>query len=91
MGVRTATCEHLDRAPLEAEAQTTEGCQECLQIPFYDWVHLRKCLECGHIGCCDSSPYRHATVHYHDTQHPVMRSFETGESWRWCYIDEIVA
>lgn len=90
MGLRTITCEHLDTAPVDVEPQTTEGCQECLQIPFSDWVHLRICLTCGHIGCCDSSPYRHATAHYHDTEHPVMRSFEPGETWRWCYVDEIV-
>ncbi len=83
------SCPHLDAAT-EAEPQTTEGCQECLQINFYDWVHLRLCLSCGHVGCCDSSPYRHATAHYAATEHPVMQSFQPGESWRWCYVDERV-
>ena len=58
---------------------------------FTDWVHLRLCLSCGHVGCCDSSPYQHATAHFDETEHPVMRSFEPGESWRWCYVDELVA
>jgi hypothetical protein len=52
------------------------------------WVHLRECLICGHVGCCDSSPDRHATAHYHATGHPIVRSFEPGEDWRWCYVDE---
>ncbi len=68
-----------------------EGCQECVVIGHTDWVHLRLCLSCGHVGCCDSSPYRHATAHYETTRHPVIRSFEPGESWRWCYLDEAVA
>jgi uncharacterized UBP type Zn finger protein len=70
--------------------QTTEGCQECLGIGFSGWVHLRLCLSCGHVGCCDSSPHRHATAHYSHTSHPVMRSLQPGEDWRWCYVDEIV-
>jgi CPA1 family monovalent cation:H+ antiporter len=53
-------------------------------------VHLRLCLECGHVGCCDSSEFKHATAHFHDTGHPVMRSIEPGESWRWCYVDAVV-
>jgi hypothetical protein len=61
----------------------------------HNWVHLRLCLTCGHVGCCDSSPHKHATVHHRETAktgdpHPVIRSFEPGENWRWCYIDEIV-
>jgi uncharacterized UBP type Zn finger protein len=53
-------------------------------------VHLRLCLACGHVGCCDSSPNRHATKHFHATRHPIVRSFEPGEDWRWCYVDEAV-
>ena len=53
------------------------------------WVHLRLCLTCGHVGCCDSSPGRHATKHYHHTNHPIMASFEPGERWAWCYVDEL--
>jgi uncharacterized UBP type Zn finger protein len=52
------------------------------------WVHLRMCLACGHVGCCDSSKNKHATGHFHATRHPVMRSFERGEDWAWCYVDE---
>jgi CPA1 family monovalent cation:H+ antiporter len=81
-----ANCEHL-MAPQEAAPHTTEGCEECLASGSR-WVHLRKCVQCGHVGCCDSSPNRHATAHFKDTGHPVVRSFEPGEEWRWCYVDE---
>lgn len=63
------------------------GCEECLKIGG-QWVHLRLCLTCGHVGCCDSSPNRHATRHFHESKHPIIRSFEPGENWRWCYVDE---
>jgi uncharacterized UBP type Zn finger protein len=53
------------------------------------WVHLRLCLTCGHVGCCDSSPNRHASNHFRDSGHPIVQSFEPGESWRWCYVDEV--
>lgn len=78
-------CEHergLDPAP-----PRTPGCEECLQLGT-GWVHLRLCLTCGHVGCCDSSPGRHATKHYHRTGHPVIASYEPGERWGWCYIDQ---
>jgi uncharacterized UBP type Zn finger protein len=55
-----------------------------------DWLHLRECLECGHIGCCDDSPNTHATKHFHATQHPIIKSFEPGENWKWCYVDELM-
>jgi len=61
-------------------------CQGCAELGESHWAHLRKCLTCGYIGCCDSSPHRHATAHYHQTEHPVMRSAEPGETWRWCYV-----
>lgn len=83
------SCAHLAEAS-EAEPQTTEGCQDCLAIGFTNWVHLRLCLTCGSVGCCDSSPHQHATKHFKNTGHPVMRSFEPGESWRWCYEDETI-
>jgi hypothetical protein len=83
-------CEHLEAAPADADPSTHEGCPECLKIGFYDWVHLRICLTCGQIGCCDSSPYQHATGHFNDVGHPVMRSFEPGETWKWCYVDELI-
>jgi thioredoxin reductase (NADPH) len=63
------------------------GCQECLDAGDR-WVHLRLCLSCGHVGCCDSSKNKHATRHFRATEHPVMKSFEPGENWAWCYLDE---
>jgi uncharacterized UBP type Zn finger protein len=83
-------CVHLTKWVENPVPQTTEGCQECLAAGHTDWVHLRLCLECGRVGCCDSSPRKHATAHFHSTGHPVMRSLEPGESWRWCYVDELV-
>ncbi len=84
----TETCTHLDRVRNVA-ARTPEGCEECLESGS-DWVHLRLCLECGHVGCCDSSPNRHATKHFHATKHPIIRSFQPGEDWGWCYMDELM-
>ena len=66
------------------------SCAGCVAIGEDHWAHLRMCLRCGYIGCCDSSPRRHATAHFHDTAHPVMRSAEPGESWRWCYVHEVI-
>jgi uncharacterized UBP type Zn finger protein len=68
---------------------SAEGCEDCLKIGS-TWVHLRLCMICGHVGCCDDSPNRHATKHYHATKHPLMRSFEPGETWGWCFVDQIV-
>ena len=62
------------------------GCKECLESGD-EWVHLRLCMTCGHVGCCDNSPNRHATKHFHGTQHPVVKSFEPREDWAWCYVD----
>lgn len=80
-------CSHLEEVNQNIQANTPEGCQECLQIGS-DWVHLRLCLSCGHVGCCDSSPNKHATKHFKTTEHPIIRSFEPGETWEWCYPDE---
>lgn len=80
------SCTHIDSVHPKP-ARTPAGCEECLKAGT-QWVHLRLCLDCGHVGCCDSSPGRHATKHYHTTQHPVMASLELGERWAWCYIDE---
>ncbi|HEU4948368.1 MAG TPA: Na+/H+ antiporter [Kribbella sp.] len=80
-------CEHLAEAPCVLTPNTPDGCEECLRDGT-TWVHLRLCLHCGHVGCCDSSPQRHATRHFHESTHPVMRSFEPGETWRWCFVDE---
>jgi CPA1 family monovalent cation:H+ antiporter len=83
-------CAHLARAPACVEPRTPDGCEECLRDGT-TWVHLRLCLDCGHVGCCDSSPERHSTGHFHQTQHPVMRSFVPGEAWRWCFVDEVTS
>ena len=80
------TCTHIGQ--IKPVAPGTAGCEECLQIG-QRWVHLRLCLTCGHVGCCDSSIGKHATKHFHRTQHPVMRSLEPGESWAWCYVDNV--
>lgn len=63
------------------------GCEDCLRIGSR-WVHLRLCLTCGHVGCCDSSPHQHARKHFHKSRHPIVQSFEPGEDWRWCYVHE---
>lgn len=82
-----AACEHLANACALPNPKTPTGCEECL-AEGGDWVHLRMCMACGHVGCCDSSVGKHATKHYQDTGHPVVRSFEPGEAWRWCFIDQ---
>ena len=81
-------CTHLGSV-LTNTARTPAGCEECLAIGD-TWVHLRLCRQCGHVGCCDSSKNRHATKHYRATGHPVITSFEPGESWSWCYVDEVM-
>jgi uncharacterized UBP type Zn finger protein len=80
------TCTHLDQ--IKDVPPSGDGCVECLQTGDW-WVHLRMCTTCGHVGCCDDSPNRHATKHYRATQHPIIRSFEPGEDWYWCYPDEL--
>jgi CPA1 family monovalent cation:H+ antiporter len=82
-----AACEHLANACAVPNPVTPTGCEECLDEGG-DWVHLRLCMDCGHVGCCDSSVGKHATKHYQDCGHPVVRSFEPGEAWRWCFIDQ---
>jgi CPA1 family monovalent cation:H+ antiporter len=86
---RAGDCHHLREAPRIVAPRTPEGCEECL-IEGTRWVHLRLCLTCGHVGCCDSSVRKHATAHFHGTEHPVMRSIEPGEAWRWCYVDDLL-
>lgn len=83
-----AACKHLVNIH-PVPPKTPQGCEECLKSGD-SWVHLRLCLTCGHVGCCDSSKNRHATKHFHETKHPVMRSFEPGEAWGWCYVDEMM-
>ena len=83
-------CQHLRAITpqiFQRKANTPKGCEECL-AKGDTWVHLRLCLQCGHVGCCDSSKNKHATKHFHATKHPVIRSFEPGERWLWCYVDE---
>ena len=81
-------CQHL--AAAKPHHANTTGCEECMKMDSW-WVHLRTCLTCGHVGCCDSSPNKHATKHFHTTHHPVMQSHEPGEHWRFCYVDEQMA
>jgi uncharacterized UBP type Zn finger protein len=80
-------CQHVAALSADPEPKTAEGCEECLKTGMR-WVHLRLCLECGHVGCCDSSPGRHATAHYRASEHAVIRSFQPGEDWRWCFVDQ---
>jgi len=82
-----AACTHA--AGILEVRPASRGCEECLRLGDR-WVHLRLCLSCGHVGCCDSSKNRHATAHFWATSHPIVRSLEPGESWRWCYVDEVV-
>jgi uncharacterized UBP type Zn finger protein len=79
-------CGHLDQ--ITDVVPSSSGCEDCLAIGGR-WVHLRLCASCGHVGCCDSSPNRHATAHYHGSHHPLVRSYEPGEEWFWCYADEV--
>jgi len=81
-------CKHL-ASIRDVQPSTTAGCEDCLRTGAR-WVHLRLCLECGHVGCCDSSPNRHATRHFHKSGHPIVRSFEPGEDWGWCFEDEVM-
>jgi uncharacterized UBP type Zn finger protein len=84
---QAAGCEHLRDEALIAVPNSPDACQECVALGEHDWVALRMCVRCGHVGCCDSSPRRHAEAHFTETGHPVMRSIELGEGWRWCYLD----
>jgi len=78
-------CTHLDR--IRIETANKHVCEDCIKTGD-TWVHLRLCLECGHVGCCDSSKNKHATKHFQHTKHPLMRSIEPGEAWVWCYVDQ---
>jgi len=79
-------CEHI--AMIQDVTPSADGCEKCLEIGD-EWVHLRLCLICGHVGCCDDSKNKHASRHFHDTGHAVIVSYEPDEDWIWCYIDEI--
>ena len=81
-----SACQHTGEMRIFT-ANTVEGCEECIKNN-YKWVHLRLCTSCGHVGCCDSSNYKHATKHFHATEHPIVASLESDETWAWCYVDE---
>jgi uncharacterized UBP type Zn finger protein len=83
-----SACSHLKTAKFTTPK--VHVCEECVKMGD-KWVHLRMCLECGHVGCCDSSKNKHATKHYHHTSHPLIRSIEPGETWMWCYPDQMMA
>ena len=82
-----AVCTHLDQVH-DVKPRTPDGCEECLAMGD-DWVHLRLCLTCGHVGCCDNSKNKHATKHWHAVHHPIIKSFEPDEEWGFCYPDEM--
>ncbi|SDI61809.1 ubiquitin-hydrolase Zn-finger-containing protein [Actinokineospora alba] len=84
------SCEHLADLPGEVTPDADDYCADCRAMGATGWVHLRQCLTCGHVACCDSSPRRHATAHFTSSDHPVMRSLEPGETWRWCFVDSRV-
>ena len=79
-------CTHVAELPRPEPVPSHDTCSECLALGSHP-VQLRMCLGCGHVACCDSSPHRYATAHHRETGHPVMRSFEPGETWRWCFVD----
>ena len=81
-------CTHLDPIELPVLPEAVAGCEDCLASRG-SWMHLRMCQACGHIGSCDSSPSRHASAHARATEHPIVRSAEPGESWSWCYVDQL--
>lgn len=81
-------CTHLDRIRITELPPAVDGCTDCLAIGS-PWLHLRICLECGYVGCCDDSPHRHATAHAHASGHVLIRSLEPGDEWSWCFVDEV--
>jgi uncharacterized UBP type Zn finger protein len=82
------SCTHLGAVKTDRPRATggEAGCEECLRMGD-EWVHLRLCRSCGHVGCCDDSKNKHATKHYHATKHPIITSLEAGETWSWCFVD----
>jgi uncharacterized UBP type Zn finger protein len=81
-----ATCTHVDQ--IRPVVPSGDGCEDCLRIGA-QWVHLRLCMSCGHVGCCDQSPNRHARRHFQETEHAIIKSFEPGEDWGWCFVDDL--
>jgi uncharacterized UBP type Zn finger protein len=80
-------CAHAVEVKIRKVPRPARGCEDCMKMGGV-WVHLRECLTCGHVGCCDNSPNKHATAHFHATAHPIISSAEPGEDWCWCYVDE---
>jgi uncharacterized UBP type Zn finger protein len=83
-----SACTHLDHVQITELPAAVEGCEDCLAAGT-EWLHLRICLECGHVGCCDDSPQRHATAHARERDHPIIRSLEPREDWCWCFVDQV--
>ncbi|MDQ5825604.1 MAG: UBP-type zinc finger domain-containing protein [Chloroflexota bacterium] len=86
MTEETLECSHVSE--IQRVRPSARGCEDCLKIGD-EWVHLRECMTCGHIGCCNDSKNKHATGHFHASGHPIIKSFEPGEDWGWCYVDEV--
>ncbi len=85
--MRIQSCTHLNQ--IRDVTPSAQGCEDCLKTGD-TWVHLRECLVCGHVGCCDSSKNKHATRHFSVTGHPIMQSFEPGENWIYCFVDQVI-
>jgi hypothetical protein len=81
-------CTHIDQVQITQLPDSVGGCEDCLLVGD-PWLHLRICLECGHVGCCDDSPNRHASAHAASSRHPLIRSLEPYEEWSWCFVDEV--
>jgi hypothetical protein len=85
----TPSCTHLNQIRVTELPESVPGCEDCIRLGT-KWLHLRICLECGHVGCCDDSPERHASAHAASSEHPIIRSIEPHEDWSWCFIDEVM-
>lgn len=81
------SCSHVSEIKVTRDHKAIQGCEDCLRMGS-TWVHLRMCLSCGHVGCCDSSTHKHARAHFSETTHPIIQSVEAGEKWGWCYVDQ---
>jgi hypothetical protein len=82
-------CEHVHEVRDDWPAVADPVCDDCAKVGDDSWVSLRRCMSCGHVGCCDSSPGQHATAHHHATSHPLVRTLQPGQDWVWCYVDEV--
>ena len=84
-----APCPHVEQVRSDWAADAEQVCEDCARAGASDWVSLRRCLSCGHVGCCDSSPGRHATAHHHESGHAIVETLQPGQDWVWCYVDEL--